>query len=114
MPVIFSGNGTISAISGTTLALDGAITSGGTLALDGNVDMPDFSNSGTIYANGGADTIGALAKNIWVSAGPSAALSGSSIGLLVAFVLGGLLYAGLSPLTRRASGAGPRPAADRG
>ncbi len=47
-------------------------------------------------------------------AGPSAALSGSSIGLLVAFVLGGLLYAGLSPLTRRASGAGPRPAADRG
>ena len=75
VPVIFSGNGTISAISGTTLALDGAITSGGTLALDGNVDMPDFSNSGTIYANGGADTIGALAKNIWVSAGPSAALT---------------------------------------
>ena len=74
-PVIFSGNGTISAISGTTLALDGAITSGGTLALDGNVDMPDFSNGGTIYANGGADTIGALAKNIWVSAGPSAALT---------------------------------------
>ena len=75
VPIMFSGGGTLAAAAGTTLALDGAVTDNGTLALDGNIDMPDFSNSGTIYANAGADTIGALSTNIWVSAGPSSALT---------------------------------------
>ena len=95
VPVIFSGNGTISAVSGTTLALDGAVTSVGTLALDGTVDMPDFSNSGTIYAESGADTIGAMAKNIWVSASPSAALTFlGDMGAATVFGNGGGLFEG--------------------
>jgi len=95
VPVIFSGNGTISATSGTTLDLAGAVTDGGTLALDGNINMPDFSHSGDISANGGADTIGALAKHIYVTTSPSTALTFlGDMGAATVFGQGGGLFEG--------------------
>ena len=95
VPIMFSGDGTLTAAAGTTLALDGAVASDGTLALYGNIDMPDFSNSGTVYAHVGSDTIGALATNIWVSAGSSSALTFlGGMGAATAYAQGGGLLEG--------------------
>ena len=95
IPIIFSGPGTISAASGTTLDLAGAVTGGGTLALDGNINMPDFAHSGNVFADGGADTIGALAKNIYVTTSPSTALTFlGDMGAATVFGQGGGLFEG--------------------
>ena len=95
VPIIFSGPGTISAISGTTLDLAGAVTGGGTLALDGTINMPDFANSGNVFADGGADTIGALAKHIYVTTSPSTALTFlGDMGAATVFGQGGGLFEG--------------------